>query len=68
MAEITVDVDAMADAINEINATYEELTDLERDFEDVETEISKCNFLWQIGVNCHCTFTWPSGIFILTPS
>ncbi|KAI8623818.1 nucleosome assembly protein [Xylariaceae sp. FL1651] len=29
----------MTDMIEEINATYEELADLERDFEDVETEI-----------------------------
>ncbi|KAI0470967.1 nucleosome assembly protein [Xylariaceae sp. FL0804] len=29
----------MAEMVEEINATYEELEDLERDFEDVETEI-----------------------------
>ena len=30
-----------AEAIEEINATYESLADLEREFEDVEVEISE---------------------------
>jgi hypothetical protein len=31
----------MAETIEEINATYEDLAELEREFEDVETEISE---------------------------
>ncbi|KAI1746226.1 nucleosome assembly protein [Xylaria scruposa] len=35
----------MADIIEEINATYEELADLEREFEDVETEIIRQQYV-----------------------
>lgn len=35
---------AMAAALEETGVTYEELEDLEAEFEDVETEISELNF------------------------
>jgi hypothetical protein len=35
----------MANTVEEINATYEGLADLEREFEDVETEISAYSLL-----------------------
>jgi hypothetical protein len=33
---------AMAAALEETPVTYEELADIENEFDDVETEISKC--------------------------
>lgn len=32
----------MADVTQEINATYEDLAELDKEFDDVETEISEC--------------------------
>jgi hypothetical protein len=34
---------AMSAALEETSVTYEELADLEREFDDVETEISECS-------------------------
>lgn len=41
----------MSDTVDEINATYEGLANLEREFEDVETEISECLTLYQLWID-----------------
>lgn len=43
---------AMAAALEETPVTYEDLVDLEHDFDDAETDISECFFC----VACHRTF------------
>lgn len=37
---------AMAAALEETPVSYEDLADIEREFDDVETEISECLFLF----------------------
>jgi hypothetical protein len=48
---------AMAAALEETPVSYEDLADIEREFDDAETEISTLAFLFEFNLGPLCSFT-----------